>query len=415
MIQNINFAKMVQIMKIVEINSVKNGSTGNIMKNIANIARGQGYEVYTACAGNLYQRGLPTDHPEYHIYIGGILENKMHKTAGTFLGNGGTYSRWGTYRFLEKLDKIQPDIIHIHNLHSNYIQIGMLFEYIKRHGIKVIWTLHDCWGFTGHCPHFDIVQCDKWKTKCFNCPQFKEYPESRRDDSEKMYSMKKKWFTGVENMVIVTPSQWLKELVKLSFLREYSVQVIHNGIDLKVFTPLKSNFRERYGLKGKKIILGVAFGWGYKKGLDVFVELAQKLDKNYQIVLAGINEETKRRLPDNILAIGFTNSQRELAEIYSSADVFVNPTREENFPTTHLEALACGIPVITFNTGGAAESIDKTCGIAIRKDDIDELEKILKESWWENIDKGACRKRAELFGAETAYQQYMLLMKKLME
>ena len=397
-------------MKIVEINSVKNGSTGNIMRNIAEVARRQGHEVYTACAGNLYQRRLPTEHPEYHIYIGGILENKLHKTLGTVLGCGGTYSWWGTYRFLKKLDKIQPDIIHIHNLHSNYIHIGMLFRYIKRRDIKVVWTLHDCWSFTGHCPYFDIVQCDKWKQKCSHCPQYKEYPESFIDDSEKMFIKKKTWFTGVEKLILVTPSRWLKGLTEKSFLSEYPVQVIYNGINLKIFRPLKSDFRKRYGLEGRIIILGVAFGWGYRKGLDVFIELSERLEKKYCILLVGVSKEIKMKLPANILSIEFTNSQEELAEIYSAADVFVNPTREENFPTTHLEALACGLPVITFCTGGAAESIDTDCGATVEKDSIEDLIKVLEANSWEQLDKKACRKRAEEFEAEKTYQSYVELM-----
>lgn len=406
---------MAESMKIVEINSVKNGSTGNIMRNIANVARRQGHEVYTACAGNLYQRGLPTDCPEYHIYIGGILGNKLHKTLGTIWGQGGTYSHWGTYRFLKRLDKIQPDIIHIHNLHSNYIHIGMLFRYIKRHNIKVVWTLHDCWSFTGHCPYFDIAQCSKWQEKCFGCPQYKEYPEALRDDSEGMFIKKKKWFTGVKELILITPSCWMKNLVQASFLKEYPVKVIYNGIDLEIFRPQESDFRKRHGLVGKKVILGVAFGWGYRKGLDVFVELAQRLGEEYRIILVGVSKETREKLPKSILSVEFTNSREELAEIYSAADVFVNPTREENFPTTQLEALACGVPVITFRTGGATEGIDASCGIAVEKNDIEELVKILEGNLWEKLDKAACRRRAEQFEAEMAYQKYVELMQNFVE
>lgn len=397
-------------MKIVEINSMKNGSTGNIMRNIAELGRRQGHKVYTACAGNLYQRRLPMEHPEHHIYIGGILENKLHKILGTVLGCGGTYSWWGTYRFLKKLDKIQPDIIHIHNLHSNYIHIGMLFQYIKRHNIKVVWTLHDCWSFTGHCPHFIVSKCDKWKERCFGCSQYREYPGSWRDDSETMYVRKREWFTGVEKLFLVTPSYWLKGLVEESFLRNYSVEVIYNGIDLKTFRPVESDFRKKYGIEKKKIILGVAFGWGYKKGLNVFVELSKRLPDEFCVVMVGVNENIKAVLPENILAIEFTNSKEELAEIYSSADMFVNPTYEDTYPTVNLEALACGTPVITYRTGGAPESISEKCGMVLDENTVDELEKVILRFPWNKIDKTICRKWAEQFEADIAYQKYLDLM-----
>lgn len=400
-------------MKVIEINSVKNGSTGNIMKNIANTARKEGIEVYTACAGNLYQRRLPTDHPEYHIYIGGILENKLHKTLGTIWGRGGCYSQIGTYLFLRKLNKIKPDIIHIHNLHSNYIHIGMLFNYIKKTNVQVIWTLHDCWGFTGHCPYFDIVNCNKWMTKCCHCEQYRQYPESFTDDSKKMYERKKKWFSNVKRMIIVTPSLWLGNLVKKSFLQDYTVEVIHNGIDLNVYKPRQSAFREKNNLEDKNIILGIAFGWGYRKGLDVFRELSSRLSEDYRIVLIGVNEQIKKSLPENIIGIEFTNSLEELLDIYSTADVFLNPTREDNFPTTHLEALACKLPVITFNTGGAVESINEKSGLVVEKNNIDELVRIFELYLWKKIDKEECRKQALKFDANEKYSEYIQLMKRL--
>lgn len=400
-------------MKVIEINSVKNGSTGNIMKNIANTARKEGIEVYTACAGNLYQRRLPTDHPEYHIYIGGVLENKLHKTLGTIFGNGGCYSQWGTFLFLKKIDKIKPDIIHIHNLHSNYIHIGMLFHYIKKRHIKIIWTLHDCWSFTGHCPYFDVIQCDKWKQECSNCKQYKQYPESFRDDSKKMFIRKKKWFTDLKDVVLVTPSKWLEGLIKESFLKEYPVQVIYNGIDLKTFSKVKSTFKEKNGIKDKFVVLGVAFGWGYRKGLDVFVELSKRLDKNFKIVLVGVNETLRKTLPPNILTISFTNSVYDLIDIYSAADILVNPTREENFPTTHLEALACELPVITFNSGGASESLTEFCGAIVEKNNVDELEKKINEFRAKKVEGIICRRQAEQFDSSKKFKEYVKLIQDM--
>ena len=394
---------------IVHINSVKNGSTGHIMNSLAKQARKNGMLAYTSCAGNLYQRRLPTECPEFHLYIGGIFENKLHKTLGTVFGCGGCFSHIGTYFYLKKLDKIKPDIIHVHNLHSNYINLKMLFSYIKRKGISVIWTLHDCWSFTGHCPHFQIAGCKKWEEECYECPQYKEYPEALHDDSVFMYKLKKKYFTSPLNMKLVAPSMWLSNLVKKSFLKNYPISVIYNGIDLKTFRFVKSNFRNQYNLEGKIVILGVSFSWGYKKGLDVFVQLAKKLPDAYKIVLVGITEQIRKELPMQIISIGLTNSIEELVQIYSSADIFINPTREEVFGLVNVEALACGVPVITFDSGGAAESIDDFCGKIVEQNDFDGLLKAIDELTKKKIPRELCRKRAEYFSMERQSREYLKL------
>lgn len=400
---------------IVSINSVKNGSTGNIMNSLAREGRKRGYKVYTSCAGNLYQRGLPTECSEYHLYIGGIFENKLHKTLGSIFG-GGCYSQIGTKIFIHRLKKIRPDLIHIHNLHSNYINLKLLFQYLKKTGIPVVWTLHDCWAFTGHCPHFDMVGCYKWKQKCRNCQQYREYPEALFDDAYFMYGLKKEAFTGVPSLTLVTPSEWLASLVRQSFLKDYPVKVIHNGISLSVFQHRDSNFREEYGIcQNQKILLGVSFSWGLRKGLDIFVDLAEKLDvKQYRIVLVGTNAELDRQLPESIVSIHFTENQVELSKIYSAADVFVNPTREDNFPTVNMEALACGTPVVTFDTGGSPEIIDSSCGAVVEKDDVEglitEIEKIVKVPGI----KEKCRQRAEEFDAQQKQQEYLELYEQIL-
>ena len=401
------------MIKIVHINSMKNGSTGTIMDSLAKAGRNAGMQVYTSCAGNLYQRRLPTKHPEFHLYIGGILENKLHKTLGTLLGCGGCFSWLGTFVFLRKLDRIRPDIIHLHNLHSNFINLRMLFRYIQKNRIALVWTLHDCWPFTGHCTYFEMAGCYKWKSKCRKCPQYRKYPEASLDDAAFMHRWKRKYFTLPEQAVIVTPSAWLADLTKQSFLKKYSVSVIHNGIDLKIFHPVPSDFRQKYHLENKIIILGVAFSWGYRKGLDIFVRLAEKLPEQYQIVLAGITEQDRKSLPDNIVTIELTNTISDLAPIYSAADIFLNPTREDNFPTTHLESLACGTPVITFRAGGAPESIDDFCGAVVEKEDIDGLVHAVKRLTDQKIPAESCTRQALLFDLEKQAQQYLSLYRNI--
>ena len=265
----------------------------------------------------------------------------------------------------------------------------MLFSYIKKHNVPTVWTLHDCWSFTGQCPYFTIVRCDKWKTGCHNCPQYKEYPASFYDNTKRMWKLKKKWFTGIGNMTIVTPSKWLAELAKESYLKEYPIEVINNGIDLDVFKPTPSNFRERYGIPAEThIVLGVSFAWGYRKGLDCFVEMAEKLGEQYQIVLVGTDDEIDKNLPQNIISIHRTQNQKELAEIYSAADVFAMPTREENYPTVNMEAIACGTPVVTFNTGGSPEMLNEKVDRVVPVDDVNEMMSEIKNICTGVGDKG---------------------------
>ena len=284
-------------------------------------------------------------------------------------------------------------------MHGNYINIPLLFKYIKKQNIKVVWTLHDCWSFTGICPHFDMIGCEQWKYGCKKCPMSLEFLLANNNSIAENYERKKFMFTGINKMTLVTPSKWLAGLVKQSFLGAYPIKVINNGIDLNIFKPTESDFRKKYALENKYIVLGVAFGWGKRKGLDVFCELAKRLDnKRYQIVLVGTNDDVDKLLPKNIISIHRTQNQHELAEIYTAADLFVNPTREENYPTVNMEAIACGTPVVTFNTGGSPEILDETCGSVVEKNDIDGIyNEIKRVCETQPYSKDDCLKRAERF------------------
>lgn len=365
-------------MRIVQINGGAKGSTGKIMMGIAEVARAQGHEVMCASPITTTNRDAGEDCGYYRI--GTFNSRRLNVALARITGFNGCFAWFETYKLLKKIDEFKPDIIHLHNLHDSYINFPMLFSYIKKHNVPTVWTLHDCWAFTGQCPHFTIVKCDKWKAGCHNCPQYKEYPASLYDNTKKMWQLKKKWFTGVKNMTIVTPSRWLARLAQESYLKEYSIRVINNGIDLNVFKPTQSNFRERYEIPAEKhIILGVSFAWGYRKGLDCFVEMAEKLGEQYQIVLVGTDDEIDKNLPHNIISIHRTQNQKELAEVYSAADVFVMPTREENYPTVNMEAIACGTPVVTFRTGGSPEMLDDKSGIVVEANNIEATEKAIKD------------------------------------
>lgn len=404
-------------MRIVEINAVPTGSTGHIMLNIANLVEEQGGETrmfYTPIYTQKYIKIFSFHN--HHVKIGNHLENSLHATLGQITGLNGLFSYFGTKKLIKICKEFKPDIIHLHVLHAFCFCLPTLFRYIKKHNIPVVWTFHDCWTFTGHCPHFTMVNCDKWKTGCGKCPQLGCYPKARTDTTKLAYKLKRKWFTGVKNMTIVTPSEWLADLTRQSFMKENHVKVINNGINLEIFKPTESDFKEKYNIdEKKKIILGVASGWGNGKGLDVFVELAKRLDADkYQIVLVGTNDSTDKKLPDGIISIHRTESQKELAQIYTAADLFVNPTREDTYPTVNMESIACGTPVLTFNTGGSPELVDNTCGSVVNCDDIDALEKeIIRICGRSPYSKEACINKAKDFDMNDRFKEYVELYEQI--
>ena len=391
-------------MKIIEINTVNYSSTGKIASGIQKLCRENGVECRFAYR---YKENSCCDNDSY--LISSWLDCHIHNRIAKYTGLQGYFSYFHTLAFLKKLSKYNPDIIHLHNLHGNYINIPLLFKYIKKHNIKVVWTLHDCWSFTGGCPYFDMIGCKQWKYGCKECPMSSKFLLANNKTIAEKYKSKKSLFTGIEKMTIITPSKWLAGLVKQSFLGEYPVKVINNGIDLDIFKPTESNFRKKYALENKYIVLGVAFGWGKRKGLDVFIELAKRLDKEkYKIVLVGTDNNTDKLLPDNVISIHRTQNQTELAEIYTAADVFANPTREENYPTVNMECIACGTPIVTFNTGGSPEMLDETCGAVVAKDDTDAMyNEIIRICETKPYSKDDCLKRAESFDENEKYKEYI--------
>lgn len=397
--------------KTVAINLGNLGSTGAIMRGVADTAASFGFETVQAYPERFDNRPKADN----DLIICSDFWRRVYEKLAYYTGYNGCFSMIPTLRLLKKIDRIKPDILHFHNLHNSYINLPLLFRYVKKHDIKVVWTLHDCWSFTGQCPHFTMTGCDRWLTGCRGCSEHIEYPKSIYHNAEKMFKLKKKWFTGVENMTIVTPSQWLADLVGRSFLQEYPVKVINNGIDLGEFYPCGGKFRDAGGITAKYIILGVAFVWGKSKGLDVFTELARRLGSDYRIVLVGTNSEIDKDLPDNILSVHRTQNRRELAEIYSAADVFVNPTREENFPTVNMEALACGTPVITFRTGGSPEIIDEKTGAVVERDDIDALVSEIRSACeTHKFAEDDCVERAKGFAMKDRFVEYADLYRALL-
>lgn len=392
-------------MKIFQINSFGNLSTGRIACDIYRTLRENGHDGIVA-----YGRGkIAEDVASYRIgsrwsvYADGIMTRLMDRA--------GFYSKHTTKELIKKLIEYDPDIIHLHNLHGYYINIELLFNYLKESGKPVVWTLHDCWAFTGHCCYFDFVGCQKWATGCHHCEQRSGYPASILvDASRSNWVRKRELFTSLDRMTIVTPSHWLADLVKRSFLRKYPVEVIHNGVDLNVFKPTYGNWAVSHHLENKKIVLGVASTWSKRKGLDDLIELSRLLPEEYQVVIVGLNDKQLKSLPLQVFGIRRTYDTRELAEIYTSAYVFVNPTYEDNFPNVNLEALACGTPVITYNTGGSPEVINGKNGCVVLKGNIDSLlHAVIDDKYSSN----EALRSSKNYAREKSYTEYLNLYKHI--
>ncbi len=397
-------------MRILQVNTVYGiGSTGKIAKDIHDKCVANGIEC--VCVHRRSCKGSASF--DDTIEVGTFFSSRVHGFLARFTMFKGCFSYFSTLSALKAIKAYNPDIIHLHNLHGSYINIGLLMRYIKRSKIKVIFTLHDCWAFTAICSHFTIAKCDKWQNGCGNCVQRKKYSSAPIDFTKKVWKVKRDWFLGVEDMTIVTPSNWLANLVDKSFLKDYTIEVINNGIDLDVFTPTPSDFKEKYGICNKKIVLAVAFGWGYEKGLDVIIELSKRLSVDYQIVIVGADDGVDKQLPKNVISIHRTHNQVELAKIYTAADVFINPTREEVLGLVNIEALACGTSVVTFKTGGSPEIIDETCGVAIEVNDIDGVEReVVRICTQQPYTQENCLRRAKSFDKNIMLEKYLTLYRK---
>ena len=396
---------------MLQINTVYgHGSTGRIAKSIHDFCKENHIECVSAHRYNTKEEQALED----TIAISSIWDSRFHGQLSRFTMFKGAGSIGRTVHFLKQVSAFAPDLIHLHNLHGSYINLPLLFRYIKKHHIPVVWTLHDCWAFTAICSHFSIVGCEKWKSGCGGCPQKNRYSSAPLDLSGLVWKAKKAWFTRIPQAVIVTPSHWLENLTRMSFLGGYQIQTIYNGIDLSVFRETESEFRKEHGLENRKIVLGVAFDWSYAKGLDVFLELSHRLPRDYQIVLVGTTPKLGPQLPGSILSIHRTKDQKELAAIYTAADVFVNPTREEVLGLVNIEALACGTPVITFETGGSPECVGHHCGTVVPRDDVDAMEReILRVCTRTPYPKQECRHRAMQFDQQRCFKEYLKLYDKI--
>lgn len=395
--------------KLLQINVTANwGSTGKIAEQIGLCAMTNGWESYIA-----YGRMMNPSKSKL-IKIGSQWDVYEHYAEGKFLDNEGLASRRATRVFLSQMDEIKPDVVHLHNIHDHYMNYRLLFKYLTEKKIPVVWTQHDQWATTGHCT-YNVCGCERWKDECHDCPLSAWYALDR---SRRNHRLKKRLLAEIPSLTIVPVSEWLGDNIRQSHLKNRPIKVIHNGIDIKTFSPQPTTAHERYGIdKSKKIVLGVAAVWDVRKGLNDFYTLAQRLPADkYAIVIVGQRTEDARDINGGcqMVFVDRTQNALELAQLYSSATVFVNPTYQDNYPTTNLEAIACGTPVITYRTGGSPEAVDEMAGIVVEQGDVDALEegvyKLASGSYGD-----VCRQKAELeFDNTKCFNPYISLYQKLM-
>lgn len=397
--------------KLLQINVTANwGSTGKIAEQIGLCAQKHGWKSYIA-----YGR-MMNPSKNVLIKIGNAFDVYEHYAESRLLDNEGVASRRATRRLLQRMDEIQPDIVHLHNIHDHYLSYPILFRYLADKKIPVVWTQHDQWATTGHCC-YNLVGCERWKEECHDCPLSKWYCLDR---SRRNFRLKKQLLADIPSLTIIPVSEWLGDNIRQSHLKDRDIQVIHNGIDIKTFSPQPKNAHERYGInEQKKIILGVAALWDARKGLNDFYKLANRLSADdYAIVIVGQRTEDIKSLKKacQMVFVDRTQNALDLAQLYSSASVFVNPTYQDNYPTTNLEAIACGTPVITYRTGGSPEAVDEKTGIVVEQGDIDALADAIRKMKELPLSPAACRKRAEEhFDKDKCFQKYIELYERLLK
>lgn len=406
--------KLLQINPVLRLNT----STGRIMQEIGELAMRHGWQNYMAYSKG--RDGLKACSSQL-IPVGNKWSVMWHGLETRLFDRHGLASRQATRRFIRQIESIRPDIIHIHNIHGYFLNYQILFDYLSACGIPVVWTIHDCWLYTGHCYYYSYAHCNRWQTGCNHCPQRKEFPASWLvDRSARNYADKKQAFTSMPHgkLTIVPVSDWIKDEMQYSFLKDYDFRVIHNGINLTVFDICSSQrVIEKYQLEKKHVLLGVASIWSKEKGWDDFMQMSQMLDDNELIVLVGVKAEDVAKLPHNVRGVVRTENVQELAELYSAADVFINPTWQDNYPTVNLEAIACGTPVVTYRTGGSIEAVADGTGAIVEQGDVRGLltaARDIRKRGKANY-QALCREYALMhFNKEDRYMDYLNLYEELL-
>lgn len=392
---------------LLQLNECLSFSTGKITLQIGEAAVEKGWKSWVAYSSRqpLVQSSSQT------IKVGSVFTPFIHYAGNLLFDKEGLSSRIATKLLIRKIHKINPNVVQLHNIHDHWLNYKILFKYLNTTDIKVVWTFHDCWAFTGHCFHFVTKGCERWKSRCFDCPLQKEYPKSYLDRSSENFELKKRLFEANKNLTVVACSEWMANMVRQSFLKNKRIVVIHNGIDLDTFKPCKSKPND-----GIFRVLAVSNVWNKEKGYYDILKLRSLLPSEYEITIVGLTTDQLKQLPQGIKGIQRTQNVQELIDIYSISDVLINPTYADTFPTINIEALSCGTPVVTYNTGGSPEIIDNQTGVVVRQGDVEAMADALKYLKDKPIPSQTCRDRAErYYNKKDRSKDYIKLYEELLE
>ena len=374
-------------MKIIQINAVAEySSTGRTTTELHNALIERGIESWIAAPN--------VTNGSFTIKIGSKLENNLHSLFSRLFGKQGYGSYFSTKRLITRLKKINPDIVHLRNLHANYINLPLLFHYLKEKQIPTVLTLHDCWPFTGHCCYFIDSKCEKWKHNCGKCPDIKSWNTSWFFDFSKHNLLNKsRYFSGLDNLAVIGVSDWVTSFVSDSILKNAKiVKRIYNWIDLSLFKPSVIQTAQN----DRPIVLGVSQIWNRQKGINDFVKLASMLP-DYKFLLVGNIVEQIEKKPSNLIFAGTASSVNQLIEYYTKADVFFNPSTRETFGKVTAEALSCGTPVVAYNATATPELIGTNCGYVVPPGDLDAAKKAIADI----INNGQMAKHSREFAKKT--------------
>ena len=401
-------------MKVMQINAVYGvGSTGVIVEDIHNLSLKNGIESYVSYSTT---KKNPADIKNGYV-SGDTLGKKIHALLSRIGGKQAYFSTFATKKLIKHIESIKPDIVHLHNLHSNYVNLNLLLNFLGKKDIKTVVTLHDCWFYTGGCFHYTAAECSKWKESCGNCPKkMQDTPALLKDNSAKILEDRKKYFGNIKKLSVVGVSRWMAAEGEKTIFKGRDVRTIYNGIDTEFFVPTPSDFRKKHNLEDKFLILAPANKWFLPINKKTFDFVSQNLPEDAVIVMLGCTEGQKQGLPKNVIALDYIRDRDELRKVYSACDVFANCTREESLSLINVEVQGCGTPVVTYRNTGAQETVDNKCSFSVESGNEKEFLKAIlnvKAKGKESFSKDCVNWVKENFDRDENYLKYISLYNEI--